>query len=268
MIVRRSRLVALLAVVLVLGGCAARRGPARHGAPAPNDEAARFRAKMIHDGATPELADWEAWITFYYADPQPARTVGAIRFLSKRGDLRRNPQPIAAFFGRVFAQNPAALPEWVDQLKDGPEDQQFFTAIALWFSNVEGRDALWQRLADGGPPSLGRYLEELRRDVAPDLTTLQPGQAVELDMLWASFFATGDTRYVGRIIDLLPPGRDWNATLAAAARWSLTANSVAHRLVLEFCRQQAVQQPARAGLLQEIVAQAEDERYQAERARR
>ncbi len=232
-------------------------------APARAD-AARFRARMIHEGAKPDLADWETWITFYYTDPRPERTVAAMRFLSERGDLERNPQPIAVFFGRVFAQNAGSLASWVDALRSGPEDERLVTALALWFSRVAERDARLRQL-EGGSARLARYVALLQSDVAPDLTTIDARQPVELDMLWASFFATGDTRFLERIVRVLPPGTPAGASalLPAAARWSLGANAAAHSAVLEFCRQEALRQPERAAALNDIVAEAERARTEA-----
>jgi hypothetical protein len=217
---------------------------------------------MIHDGATPELADWETWITFYYANPQPRRTVAAMRFFSARGDLERNPQPIAVFFGQVFAQNPKSVPFWVDDLRALPDEAHFVTALALWFSRVPDRDALLERLGEGGSTRVTHYVALVKSDVAPDLTTIEVRQAVELDMLWASFFATGDTRFLEPIVRVIPPYMEpgSKAPLPAGARWSLASNSVAHSTVLEFCRRQASLQPERAATLNDVVARAEAER--------
>src|SRR5262249_19066623 len=132
---RRGAITLVLTVLFT--GCAAARTP---GGPMKSaeahGEAARFRATMIHDGATRELADWQTWITFFYTNPRPDRTVAAIRFLERRGDLLKNPTPIAAFFGRVLAQNPTAVSGWIDELRRDPEDTRFFAALALWFSRL------------------------------------------------------------------------------------------------------------------------------------
>jgi hypothetical protein len=261
-----ARLLVSSGIVLVLAGCVGVRHPAPIDKSIPSAEPARFRAKMVHDGAPPELADWETWITFYYADPQPGRTVAAMRFLSERGDLGKNPAPIAVFFGRLFAQNPKSVAQWVEDLRSTSEDAHFVTALAIWFSRLDDRDALLQRLGEGGSPRMARYVALARSDVAPDLTTIEVQQPVELDMLWASFFATGDTRFVERVVRVLSP---WmqpgsGASLPVAARWSLMANATAHSRVLEFCRQQASQEPEREATLNDIVAQAEAERRKPE----
>ncbi len=259
-----------IVLALLVGGCTAARTPSLAKTGGAHGEVGRFRATMIHDGATPELADWQAWITFYYTNPRPDRTIAAIRFLERRGDLLKNPTPIGAFFGRLFAQNPTAVPGWIDELRRDPEDTRFFTALALWFSRLEDRDALLARLSDGASPRVVRYAAGLRSDIAPDLTTIDARSPVELDMLWGSFFATGDTRFIERIIAVIPPATapdgapasdgatapERAQVLVAAARWSLTVNAGAHSAVLEFCRQQAAQQPERAAVLTDIVTKA------------
>ena len=164
---------------------------------------------------------------------------------------------------QVFAQNAKSLTEWIEDLRKEREDRQFLAALALWFSRVDGRDRLLQRLSEGGSPRLTKYVQELRADTAPDLTTLDARSPVELDMLWASFFATGDDRYVLRVIRALSaaPQDKSPAIVAAAARWSLTANARQHSAVLDVCRKEMPRQPeAVAAVLRDVVAKAESDR--------
>src|SRR5437867_13127266 len=109
----------------------------------------RFRAALLRDGTNPDVVEWATWNTFYYLDPKPERTVAAIRFFSEQGALQNVQQPLAVFFGRVFAQNPKSLTQWIEDLRKEPEDRQFLAALALWFSRVDGRDRLLQRLSEG-----------------------------------------------------------------------------------------------------------------------
>jgi hypothetical protein len=233
------------------------------------NDAARFRAALVRDGTSADDAEWISWNTFYYANPQPARTVPGIRFFSQKGALRKAQQPLAVFFGRVFAQNRNSLGKWVDELRRGPEDQQFFAGLALWFSDVTDRDRWLDTLGENGSSQLRSYINDLRGDKPPDLTSIEVRQPLELDMLWASFFATGDTRYVVRVIQVLAPssGQRSDATVAAAARWSLTSNARAHSLVLEVCRKRASQQPEIADVLNEVIAKAESEQPKTEPSR-
>jgi hypothetical protein len=216
----------------------------------------------VRAGTSANDAEWITWNTFYYANPHPERTLSGIRFFSHKGALRKAQQPLAVFFGRVFAQNPNSLGKWIEELRRGPEDQQFFAGLALWFSDVTDRDHLLEILAKDGSTSLRTYVNALRGDRPPDLTSIEMRQPVELDMLWASFFATGDARYVVRVSEALAssPGQRSDAIVAAAARWSLTSNALAHSLVLEVCRKQASQHPQTAGILSEVIAKAESER--------
>ena len=223
----------------------------------------RFHAALLRDGTNPDVIEWATWNTFYYLDPKPERTVAAIRFFSEQGAFQRAQQPLAVFFGRVFAQNAKSLTEWIEDLRKEREDRQFLAALALWFSRVDGRDRLLQRLSEGGSPRLTKYVQELRADTAPDLTTLDARSPVELDMLWASFFATGDDRYVLRVIRALSaaPQDKSPAIVAAAARWSLTANARQHSAVLDVCRKEMPRQPeAVAAVLRDVVAKAESDR--------
>ena len=256
--------VVLLVVASSCQNAIGRSALAHKGAHRPGDgDIERFRAALLRDGTNPDVVEWATWNTFYYLDPKPERTVAAIRFFSEQGALEKAQQPLAVFFGRVFAENSKSLTQWIEDLRKEPEDRQFFAALSLWFSGVEGRDRFLQRLSEGGSPRLTEYVEELRADSAPDLTTLEAHVPVELDMLWAGFFATGDDRYVLRVIRALSPApRDKSAAIVvAAARWSLTANARQHSAVLDVCRKEMPRQPeAVAAVLREVVANAESDR--------
>jgi hypothetical protein len=61
-----------------------------------------------------------------------------------------------------------------------------------------------------------------------------------LDVCWVSYFATGDTTHLGRIVDSavqpLPPKTI--SVVASTARWSFKANCRQHPSVLQFAKQQ------------------------------
>lgn len=62
----------------------------------------------------------------------------------------------------------------------------------------------------------------------------------KLDVWWASFFATGDERYLGNIFQYagleLPKGDIARMLIVGAATWSFKANCRQHKKVLEFAK--------------------------------
>lgn len=62
--------------------------------------------------------------------------------------------------------------------------------------------------------------EEMNR-IVESVTTMEPSAAGDIDLLWSSFFATGEAQYLDRIADA---ARDADPMVAGAARWSLKSN--------------------------------------------
>jgi tetratricopeptide (TPR) repeat protein len=78
-------------------------------------------------------------------------------------------------------------------------------------------------------------------------------------MLWGSFFATGDERYVKHIMSILPwfgQGNAEKTLLAGTAQWSLTCNAYQHKRVLQICEKERINQPALKKALSEVIAKA------------
>jgi hypothetical protein len=203
--------------------------------------------------------DVSRWMMHYYEAPSPERVVPAIAFMSKDGQLLGSDknQATAAFFGRVFVQNTRRLDGWVDHFRAESEDQRFFVALALWYADVDRNTDLLGTLSHGSD-SLAQFSKELSSDRPPDLTRVEITDPVQLDILWAEFFATGDRRYVERVISVLPygrPGEDsGRLVIGGAARWSLTSNAAQQVRVMEICSKAAHSaNPQLRPLLQEVL---------------
>jgi hypothetical protein len=131
------------------------------------------------------------WMTSYYQNPHPDHFVTEVRQLSQRGILSA---PVTtAFLGRVLAQNPAKIPEWMAALADLPDGDKEVLHKAIWLS---GTDAGKAYLKDQG-------LADLLNDPSPDLLKEEIDSPSTLDMLWGYYFATGDEAPVRRIVSAL-----------------------------------------------------------------
>ena len=86
-----------------------------------------------------------------------------------------------------------------------------------------------------------------------------------LDALWGSFFATGDDRYVQRLISALPmldtKGDVARMLIGGAAQWSLTSNAVQHPKVMEICEKELKTLPDdQKPTLEKIIESAREKR--------
>ena len=189
--------------------------------------------------ATQEQLD--EWMMRYYQHPRPDLTISAVEFMAKSGELSHKgaQPPIGAFLSEVFIQNPGAVEQWQTQLRNGTDDQERILALALWMSDVKELLPLLKAMASGSSASVGEYAKGLLATRPPDLLRDDVASAGFLDMLWGGFFATGDERYVRRIIGTLPlaktEGDIQEKLIGSAAQWSLTSNATQHTRVMEIC---------------------------------
>lgn len=187
------------------------------------------------------VSDLNRWAAYYYLYPSPDLTVKALLFAEKSGILDKNKSqaPLVAHFSQIFAQNPKMLSDWLSELSNLNMQHKAFLWKALWQANSaeskEAANALAQQFpANSSPPVLSRSSP---RPIPFEKMKLSP---VVLDMLWGSFFVTGDERYVQRIMVALPGLDTANHDLekmltACAAKWSLFSNARQHERVMNIC---------------------------------
>ena len=206
------------------------------------------------------------WMMHYYQHPRSDLTVSAVEFMAKSGELANKgaQAPIGAFLGQVFIQNPQKVEPWFSQLKNGEDNQKQVLALALWIANTEAFAHFLQTLEPGSSPSVSEYVKGLLATRSPDLLTDEVTNAGFLDMLWGSFFATGDERYVRRIIGKLPWAKTDNIQqelIGGAAQWSLTSNAAQHVRVLDICKAELSTLPAdQKDILASVIKRATEQK--------
>jgi len=184
------------------------------------------------------------WLTYYYLHPRPDLVVSAIQFMSAQGELRKgNAQtPFCVFLANVFTANAAKIDTWFGELRSGPEDQQSALALVLWMTGTDSSQILLKSLRKEGSASFQKYVNELvANDHRPNFLHDEISSPGFLDALWANFFASGDERYVKRVIAALPLFNDSDASqmlIGGAARWSLASNAFQHPKVMQICEAQ------------------------------
>lgn len=146
---------------------------------------------------------------------------------------------LPVFLAQVIDRTPAAGAALVDAVRGGDPVKVEVAAQALNYSHHADRQRLMERL-------VGEHAAGAMDLAGADFLDLRPTHPVHVDMLWAAFFATGETRYVERIAQMLGgwmlepelqallavAAKDESVrekalggVLANAALWSLTVNA-------------------------------------------
>lgn len=182
-----------------------------------------------------------AWMTFYYMHPQPELMVQALLFADKQGLLTGDAAaPMQAFSSRVFAQNPDKVKDWFTQLGQLSETGKTLVITSIWWSNTkEGKELLDSITAQLPDKPKAEFKKQIDKS-PPEVDKMEIESPDVLDMLWACYSATGDERYVKRLLSVLA----WSGTdskdlpkmlIVSAARWSLMSNLEQHPKVKEIC---------------------------------
>ncbi|MES9946101.1 MAG: hypothetical protein ABW080_14190 [Candidatus Thiodiazotropha sp.] len=144
------------------------------------------------------------------------------------------------FLAEFFRQNEGRIPSWEKQLQQIPQTEDQILLRSLWQANT--KETL-KVLAHWPDTNTGKIIEQVKQTPPIDLKTTSVDSPEILDMLWATFFASGNPFYVERIIGVLDLPTDTgqkqtrikNMLLVGAAKWSLSSNAVQHELVHETC---------------------------------
>ena len=201
------------------------------------------------------------WMTYYYLHPQPDLLVPALQYADSTGLIDKGQAPLTAFVSRVFAQNPQRIAEWVTQLQGLSNRSKPLLWTALWWSStLEGKQSLDGLIKTLNEKQADAVLSQMAHPAVP-LENIEIKTPEALDELWGAFSATGDVKYVNRLISVVPwaydAGGDFNRmSIGSAARWSLTSNAQQHPLVLKACVKARDTQPELRSALDKIISSA------------
>jgi hypothetical protein len=214
----------------------------------------------VNDIKTDE--DLGRWFTYYYLHPKPDLTPKAILFAEHAGllDKPSSKAPFVAFFTQLFAHNPDKLHSWIVALAPLSQAHKEFIWTVLWYADTpEAKKQAALLLPQLSAEDRDRNQKYTGKPVAIENWPIS--SPAVLDMLWSSFSATGDDRYVERIMTVLP----WSSPtehdvskilIGGAAKWSLTANAVQHKRVLDLCMKDRDTQPQLKTILTEVIEKA------------
>jgi len=206
------------------------------------------------------LTELNNWLNFYYQHPQPELTANAIASLSKEGYLADDDtqESLIFFLSFIFRTHGDRINQWVGDLVNLPEIEQIVIIYALWLANTTESQAYLTNLSPVSSATIQEIISNFQTDTPPRVDDLPIDHPHILDLLWAAFFATGEEKYVLRIISALSQanlGNDlMNQSIYEAAKWSIQANVNEHEKVRLICNEQLHQQPEDIVLiLQEVL---------------
>ncbi len=248
----RTSIVALLALA-PLAACGGGDDPA---APADEPAAQQTPAQQADEPGAPTTApqpvdladaDLETWHAYYYLDPTPDRLEAYMLHLAEKEHFRDFDRAYStgAFVAKILQQNPELADPIAVRLRDVPFRQRWGFNYGLWLSGISGANDILDREAQllDNP----HLREQLLAFVGPepfDVLGVEEIDPRTVDMLWESFYATGDEAYVVRTMTVLPDpavpddSRE-RRRLTNAAAWVLAQNCFRHRRVMDIARSAA-----------------------------
>ncbi len=201
------------------------------------------------------------WMTFYYMHPQPDLLVPALMFADQNGMVQQGEAPLTAFVSRLFAQNPKRLGVWLEQLDAlTPKSKPMLWSSLWWSGTVESKEALNKLLVKLPPKSQDYLMSQMAKPAEP-IEEMEIKSPAVLDELWGAFSATGDDKYIVRLMTALPwiydASGDFNKlSIGGAARWSLASNAQQHPKVMKLCLKAKETKPELRKALELVLADA------------
>jgi len=175
------------------------------------------------------------WMTYYYVEKDTTLVGDYLHWLTGTSLLEKGNTevPMTAFTATLFAENPSLVRGWVttEPFEGKAKD---LIEQALWQSgHADLIEAVFHEMPayarEKPVPLLERPLKA-------------PG---DFDMIWAAFFASGNTAYPARLIDVLDEdyvfsgNKMLDKAYRASADWSLLSNMRQHELILRMVRRES-----------------------------
>ncbi len=186
--------------------------------------------------------DFRSWFAFYYKAPHPERVTASLHYMKQNAYLEDYPDIASVFLAHIMTANPKAMKRWVDtEWQDLGGAEWSVILVSLWMVDTPESKALMEQhfeRADSGNRERIKGLRDRNPDVIHPLKAgiSDPRQ---VNLVWAAFSATGDERYVRKIIDqvhLYGELRDEkDAAIGEAAVMTLANNAMQHDVVAKLC---------------------------------
>jgi len=183
------------------------------------------------------------WMANYYVDDDAGHVADFLKALQSSGVLTTNPDaqaPISAFLAAVFSRHPERIRGWVTGI-GFTGGSKGVVERALWLSH---NNAVISDVFHDTP--------DYASQEPPSMMTIPLTNPGTFDMMWSTFFTTGDTKYPARLIDILddtksPTGnKTMDEVLRSTAAWSLSSNMRQHDRIFRLIQSEAAKRTGSA----------------------
>lgn len=192
---------------------------------------------------------FRSWFAFYYQSPHPEELTSAMTYMDGHRYFEDFPDISSIFISQVMKANPESLVPWTTEWQTlGPKAWNVIV-ISLWLTDTEAS----RKLAEVGVKHVDSFTRDrvvgmlARSPKDLSLLSLPVRSARHINMIWAAYSATGDARYVAKVIDVVAQfgdQRDPKASqLGEVALSSLAVNALQHHLVAKLCAEANASHP-------------------------
>lgn len=139
------------------------------------------------------------WFRYYYFHKDNKDIVGAMEllFTGERQYSERKLSSLTAFFATIFQQHSDKAYGWINATRLN-ESEKRPLIMALWYAGLGQQARRLAKRGDWNEAALAKLAKS-----PPSLENLPIKEPTDLAMMWGAFKASGDTRYVMRVIDVL-----------------------------------------------------------------
>lgn len=185
------------------------------------------------------VEEYSRWLMGYHENPQPDLLFTAFIYGVTNKEIGQSDgiTLVISFFGSIFRTDGAIMMNFYDKVKTYKSGNIYQGFIAsLWMANTTSSKALMERLLeDKGKKN--RKGDQNESEKPFDIYNDPISDPTELDMIWADFFATGNSEDIKRIIKVLPS----NNMISNAAKWSLTSNGIHYKKVFSIIQLESIE---------------------------
>lgn len=186
--------------------------------------------------------DFRSWFAFYYKSPRPEMLTASLRFMKQHKYLDDYPDIASVFLSKVMKDNPKEVNRWVEtEWQELGGSEWSVILVSLWMVETDESKELMKRYLDKASAD---HKERIKGLLDRDPKMIDPLKADIVDprqvnLVWAAFSATGDERYVQKIIDQVHnygnPLDETSAAIGEAAIMTLANNALQHDMVAKLC---------------------------------
>lgn len=213
-------------------------------APAQANIAEQWRRVSVDEETAARYYPVDKFIDNYYLAKPVDHVAGFLLTLQRSHMVEEFPAiaaPLSAFLGELMKANPDKAASWTLGRYKYSKPLADAVLRAFWLSGL---------IKEEKNAKLFKYLPDYFKEEPDKLTEIPVLEAVDIDSLWAGFFATGDITYTTRILDAACGYQDASKTalpgtnLLRQASMSLFENAKGHETVMRELKKRQASEPA------------------------